>query len=62
MTAPADCRLIGRRRIVEADPWDRGHPGLVEPAMLIALASLEADLDLQYSCSVAQRTTSSAAC
>jgi hypothetical protein len=25
MSAPANCRLIGRWRIVEADIWDRDH-------------------------------------
>ncbi len=31
MTAPLGCQLIGRWRIVEADFWDRGYLGLVEP-------------------------------
>jgi hypothetical protein len=34
MTAPMDCRLIGRWRIVESDLWDRDHLDLVEPAMI----------------------------
>jgi hypothetical protein len=34
MTAPMDCRLVGRWRIVEADLWDRGHLDLVGPAMM----------------------------
>jgi hypothetical protein len=28
MSGPAGCQLIGRRRIVEADLWDRGHLSL----------------------------------
>ena len=30
--APANCRLIGRWRIVEADLWDRAYLDLVRPA------------------------------
>ena len=32
MKAPANCRLIGRWRIVEADLWDRAHLDLCGPA------------------------------
>jgi hypothetical protein len=58
MTVPADCQLIGRWRIVEADLWDREYLDLVEPAMLtiqadghgeIAFGALQAGLDLEYS-------------
>ena len=31
MTAPMDCRLVGRWRIVEADLWDRDYLDLVVP-------------------------------
>jgi hypothetical protein len=34
MIARADCQLIGRWRIVEADLWDRDYLDLVEPAHL----------------------------
>ena len=34
MTAPMDCQLIGRWRIVEADPWDRDYLDLVAPACI----------------------------
>ena len=54
--APANCRLIGRWRIVEADLWDRAHLDLCGPAALtitaqvgeIAFGALEAALDLEY--------------
>jgi len=61
MTGPADCRLIGRWRIVEADPWDRDYLDLVEPAAIairadgrgeIAFGAMQAGLDLEYSRSV----------
>ncbi|WP_287068571.1 hypothetical protein [Mesorhizobium sp.] len=32
MTTPADCQLIGRWRIVEADLWDRDYLDLDGPA------------------------------
>lgn len=57
-SAPMDCRLIGRWRIVEADIWDRDHLDLVEPAMMviqanghgeIAFGAMQAGLDLEYS-------------
>lgn len=61
MTAPMNCQLIGRWRIVEADLWDRGYLDLVEPAMLvinedghgeIAFGAMQAGLDLEYGRSI----------
>jgi hypothetical protein len=61
MSAPAECRLVGRWRITEADLWDRSHLDLVAPAMMtiegdghgeIAFGALQASLDLEYSQSV----------
>ncbi len=58
MTAPANCRLIGCWRIVEADLWDRDYLDLVEPASMtlradghgeIAFGAMQAALDLEYS-------------
>ena len=58
MSAPADCQLIGRWRIVEADLWDRGYLDLCGPATItigadnngeIAFGALQAGLDLSYS-------------
>src|SRR5271166_1830544 len=54
--APANCRLIGRWRIVEADLWDRAHLDLSGPATLtitaqggeIAFGALEAGLEVEY--------------
>jgi hypothetical protein len=54
--APADCRLIGRWRIVEADLWDRDYLDLCGPATLtvtaqggeIAFGAMEAGLDVEY--------------
>ena len=56
MKAPANCRLIGRWRIVEADLWDRAHLDLCGPAALtitaqggeIAFGALEAGLEVEY--------------
>ena len=56
MKAPANCRLIGRWRIVEADLCDRSHLDLCGPATLtitaqggeIAFGALEAGLDVEY--------------
>jgi hypothetical protein len=57
MSAPMDCQLIGRWRIVAADLWERGHLDLCGPAMLdiradgsgeIAFGALQASLDLAY--------------
>ena len=58
MKAPADCRLIGRWRIVEADIWDRAYLNLSGPATItitdhghgeIAFGALQAGLDIEYS-------------
>ena len=46
MKAPANCRLIGRWRIVKADIWDRAHLDLCGPAMLTITA--EAGLEVEY--------------
>ena len=54
--APANCRLIGRWRIVEADLWDRAHLDLCGPATLtitaqggeIAFGAMEAGLEVEY--------------
>jgi hypothetical protein len=54
--ARANCRLIGRWRIVEADLWDRAHLDLCGPARLtitaqegeIAFGALEAGLEVEY--------------
>jgi hypothetical protein len=54
--APANCRLIGRWRIVEADLLDLAHLDLCGPAALtitaqggeIAFGALEAGLDVEY--------------
>ncbi len=35
MNAPANCPLIGRWRIVEADLWDHDHLDLCGPATII---------------------------
>lgn len=57
MTAPMNCQLIGRWRIVEADIWERDYLDLVEPAMMVIEAdghgeipfgAMQAGLDLQY--------------
>jgi hypothetical protein len=57
MSAPANCQLIGRWRIVEAELWDRDHLDLVDPATItigadnhgeIAFGALQAGLDLSY--------------
>ena len=56
MKAPANCRLIGRWRIVEADLWDRAHLDLCGPATLtitaqggeIAFGAMEAGLEVEY--------------
>ena len=34
MSAPAECEVIGRWRIVEADLWDRDYLDLVDPAFI----------------------------
>ena len=57
MTAPMNCQLIGRWRIIEADLWDRDYLDLVEPATMtiqadgrgeIAFGAMQAGLDLEY--------------
>jgi hypothetical protein len=56
MNAPANWRLIGRWRIVEADLWDRAHLDLCGAAGLtiiaqsgeIAFSALEAGLEVEY--------------
>ena len=58
MSAPANCRLIGRWRIVESDLWDRAHLDLSGPATLtiaaqggeIAFGALEVSLEVEYPC------------
>ncbi|MER8874771.1 hypothetical protein NKI04_33970 [Mesorhizobium sp. M0814] len=58
MTASADCQLIGRWLIVEADLWDRSYLDLCGPAIVtigedghgeIAFGAVQAGLDLGYS-------------
>jgi hypothetical protein len=58
MSAPANCTLVGRWRIVEADIWDRDHLDLCGPATItiadhgrgeIAFGALQAGLDIEYS-------------
>jgi hypothetical protein len=58
VSAPANCQLIGRWRIVEADIWDRDYLDLCGPAAItitdhghgeIAFGALQAGLDLEYS-------------
>jgi hypothetical protein len=57
VSAPADCQLLGRWRIVEADIWDRDHLDLCGPAMItigagghgeIAFGAMEAALEIAY--------------
>ncbi|MFO1104840.1 MAG: hypothetical protein U1E34_01970 [Amaricoccus sp.] len=57
MSAPMDCRVIGRWRIVAADLWEVGSLDLCGPAILtiradgrgeIAFGALRASLDLAY--------------
>ena len=56
MKALANCRLIGRWRIVEADIWDRAYLDLSGPATLtitaqggeIAFGAMEAGLEVEY--------------
>jgi hypothetical protein len=58
MSAPANCTLVGRWRIVKADIGDRDHLDLCRPAMItithhgrgeIAFGALQARLDIEYS-------------
>jgi hypothetical protein len=57
MTNPAECQIIGRWRIIEADLWDRAYLDLVEPAFIsfdreghgeLAFGVVNAGLDLEY--------------
>jgi hypothetical protein len=56
MKATANCRLVGRWRILKADLWDRAYLDLSGPAMLtitarggeIAFGALEASLEIEY--------------
>jgi len=58
MSAPANCKLVGRWRIVEADIWDRRYLDLCGPATIlirangrgeISFGALQAGLDIEYS-------------
>ena len=58
MSAPADRKLIGRWRIVEADIWDRDYLDLCGQAAItitdrsrgeIEFGALQASLDIEYS-------------
>ncbi len=56
MSTAANCRLIGRWRIVEADLWDRAYLDLCGPATLtitakggeIAFGAMDASLHVEY--------------
>ena len=57
----ANCKLIGRWRIVEADQWDRDYLDLIEPAYItfekdsageFAFDVVNARLDVEYGQSV----------
>jgi hypothetical protein len=57
MSAPRDCQLLGRWRIVEADLWDRDYLDLVAPAYIafgangrgeFAFGAVHATMDLEY--------------
>ena len=57
MSDPAECEILGRWRIVEADQWDREYLDLVEPAFIrfdrdslgeLAFGIVTAGLDLAY--------------
>ena len=56
MSAAANCRLLGRWRIVEADLWDRTYLDLCGPATLtitaqggeIAFGAMQASLAIAY--------------
>jgi len=58
MSAPANCQLVGRWRIIEADIWDRAYLDLCGPATItvdargrgeIAFGAMQATLDIEYS-------------
>src|ERR1700735_3194225 len=55
---PANCKPVGRWRIVQADIWERDHLDLCRPGMMtitghgrgeIAFGALQAGLDMEYS-------------
>jgi hypothetical protein len=57
MSAPMDCKLVGRWRIVEANIWDRAYLDLCGPATIvisadghgeIAFGAMQATLDVEY--------------
>ncbi|MGJ0394138.1 MAG: hypothetical protein ACR650_15555 [Methylocystis sp.] len=57
MSAPANCKIVGRWRIVEADIWDRDYLDLCGPAAIvigadgrgeIAFGAMQATLDIEY--------------
>jgi transposase len=57
MKAPADCKLVGRWRIVEADIWERDYLDLCGPATIVigadgrgenAFGAMQATLDIEY--------------
>jgi hypothetical protein len=57
VSAPADCQLLGRWRIVEADIWDHDYLDLCGPATItisagghgeIAFGAMEAGLEIAY--------------
>ena len=57
MTAPMNCKLVGRWRIVEADIWDRSYLDLCGPATFVIHAdgrgevtfgAFDAALDIAY--------------
>jgi len=58
MTRDMDCALIGKWRIVEADPWDRDYLDLVQPAPItfedhgqgeFTFGCINGGLDCEYS-------------
>ena len=58
MSSVADCRVVGRWRIVGSDVWDRDYLDLVEPAFInigrggrgeLAFGVVNVSLDLEYS-------------
>ena len=57
MSAPRDCQLLGRWRIVEADLWHRDYLDLAQPAYIkfgangrgeFAFGAVHATMDLEY--------------
>ena len=61
MSLPAECDVIGRWRIVEADLWERDYLDLVEPAYLqigsdgraeFAFGALNGTAELEYGRSI----------